>query len=234
MPRLFWIVMALIGGGLALLLLSGDSGTTMGMDSDAFARLVYLSALLLVIGAGVLSRRFDSGAWLRNLAIWLLVLALLVGGYQYRYELQDSASRMTLGLVPGSPISIGSAGTGQAVRLDRGSGGHFEARAEVDGVPVTFMVDTGATATVLSAEDARRVGIDAGALSFTLPVSTANGVAMTARTTVGTIGIGPIERRRMPVLVAAPGALGQSLLGMNFLGTLSGVELRGAVMILRD
>lgn len=226
--------MALVGGGLALLLLSGDSGTTAGMDSDSFARLLYLGALFLIIGAGVVSRRMHSGAWLRNLAVWLLFLVVLVGGYQYRYELQDIASRVTFGLVPGSPLSVGAGEAGLAVRLDRDGGGHFQARAMVDGVPVLFMVDTGATSTVLSAQDAARVGIDPSTLSFTLPVSTANGIAMTARTTVDEIRVGPIARTRLPVLVAAPGALGQSLLGMNFLGTLSGVELRGSLMILRD
>jgi len=48
------------------------------------------------------------------------------------------------------------------------------------------------------------------------------------------IHIGAIVRRHMQVLVAPPGSLGQSLLGMNFINSLSGFEVRGDRMILRD
>jgi aspartyl protease family protein len=112
--------------------------------------------------------------------------------------------------------------------------GHFGARANIDGVAVDLLVDTGATSTVLSAEDARRIGIDPRSLDFAIPIATANGVARAARATVDEIGVGTIVRRRLPVLIAAPGALGQSLLGMNFIGTLSGFDVRRDVMILRD
>jgi aspartyl protease family protein len=48
------------------------------------------------------------------------------------------------------------------------------------------------------------------------------------------IAIGGIVRNDMQILIAAPGALGQSLLGMNFISTLSGFDVRGDRMILRD
>ena len=76
--------------------------------------------------------------------------------------------------------------------------------------------------------------IDTTALRFTIPVSTANGVARAARATVDDFSVGAISRRNLPVLVAAAGTLERSLLGMNFLGTLSGIDMRGDRMILRD
>ena len=232
--RVFWIAMVLIIGGLVLLMINHDSGTVMGVENDAFGRLVQLGALALVIGAGIVFSRAPWGSSLKMAAGWLAVLLVLVGGYQYRYELQDIASRLTAGLVPGSPLSMSFAEGGAAVRLDMLSNGHFGARAIVDGVPVDFIVDTGATSTVLSAIDARRVGIDTDALVYGVPISTANGVTRAARATVDEIGVGSIVRRRMPVLVAASGTLGQSLLGMNFIGTLSGFDVHRDVMILRD
>lgn len=234
MPNLFWIAMALIGGGLLLLVLGGGQGTTLGIDSDSFAGVLYLGVWGVVLAAGLLASRIAAGQLARNLAVWLLIILALVGGYQYRYELQDIGHRLTLGIVPGSPLTIGGAEDGVAVRLDQGRGGHFEAIGTVDGVSVRFMIDTGATSTVLSSADARRAGIDPSTLSFTLPVATANGITQAARTTVEEIAIGPIARSRMPVLVAAPGSLGISLLGMNFMRTLSGFDVRGDVMILRD
>lgn len=232
--RVFWIAMVLIIGGLVLLMTNHDSGMVMGVENGAFGRLVRLGALALVIGAGIVFSRAAWGSNLKMAAGWLAVLLVLMGGYQYRYELQDIASRLTAGLVPGSPLSMSFSEGGAAVRLDMLSNGHFGARAIVDGVPVDFIVDTGATSTVLSASDARRIGIDTEALVYGVPISTANGVTRAARATVDEIDVGSIVRRRMPVLVAAPGTLGQSLLGMNFIGTLSGFDLRRDVMILRD
>lgn len=235
MMPIFWIVMSLLAGGLVLLIATNDAGSVFGMESGAFAGVLYLGVIALVIGSGLVGRhRTSMGNTLKTVAAWLVILLVLVGGYQYRYELQDVASRITAGFVPGSPMSVTS-GNGEAtVRLDKLSHGHFGARAQVDGVTVDFLVDTGATTTVLSAADAGRVGIDVDALNFAIPVSTANGIARAARATVDELSVGSISRSRLPVLVAAPGTLSQSLLGMNFIGTLSGFDVRGDVLILRD
>ena len=67
-----------------------------------------------------------------------------------------------------------------------------------------------------------------------MPIPTANGKAKAAVAVADTVSVGTISRRRVPVFVAARGQLEQSLLGMNFIGTLSGFEVRGDRMILRD
>ncbi len=95
-------------------------------------------------------------------------------------------------------------------------------------------MDTGATTSVLTAADASRAGYDPRDLSFTIPVSTANGVANAARVVADEIVIGSISRKRLPLLVAEAGRLDQSLLGMNFIGSLSGFDVRGDRLILRD
>ena len=231
---IFWIAMSLLAGGLVLLIATNDAGSVFGMESGAFAGVLYLGVIALVIGTGLVSRRTSMGSNVKTIAAWLVILLVLVGGYQYRYELQDVASRLTAGFVPGSPVSVMSADGEATVRLEKLSDGHFGARAEVDGVTVDFLVDTGATTTVLSAADAGRVGIDVDALNFAIPVSTANGIARAARATVDEVRVGSISRSRLPVLVAAPGTLSQSLLGMNFIGTLSGFDVRGDRLILRD
>jgi aspartyl protease family protein len=120
------------------------------------------------------------------------------------------------------------------VTLDKARSGHFEARLLINGRPVNVVVDTGATTTVLTAEDARNAGFDPEALNYTVQISTANGVATASAVRADELAIGNIVRRDMPVLVAAPGALQQSLLGMNFIGSLSGFDVRGDRMVLRD
>lgn len=234
MNAVFWLLIALVGGGLALLLANDSAGQTFGMDNGDFAQMISLGAFGILVGTGLLSRRVPLSETARNIALWLLAAVVLVAGYQYRYELQDVASRVTAGLVPGSPISLTDAEGRDAVYLDRAPGGHFEARAVIDGAQVQLVVDTGASSTVLTAEDARRIGIDPDSLSYWVTVTTANGAAQAARVQAREIAVGAIARRDVTMLVARPGALGQSLLGMNFIGTLSGFDMRGDRLILRD
>ncbi|BBD38439.1 aspartic protease [Aminobacter sp. Y103A] len=233
MSRLYWVVIAVLGGGLLLLLLNHSSGETLGLNNDSFGQLIYAGALLLVISAGVLRRGTRFGETVRSLAMWVVIVLVFVAGYQYRYELQDVASRVTAGLVPGSPMSALDGDGRATVTLDKLTNGHFGARMQVNGQTIDVMVDTGATTTVLTVADARRAGFDLESLSFTVPVSTANGIAHAARVTAASVQLGSIERRNLPMLVADQG-LEQSLLGMNFIGSLSGFDVRGDRMILRD
>jgi aspartyl protease family protein len=233
MSRGFWIVIAVLGAGLILLIVNDSSGQTLGLDNSAFATSLYLGIWGTVLGAAILGSGVRLGDVARNLAAWLLIVLVLIAGYQYRYELQDIASRITAGLVPGSPLSISDA-SGVMVMLDKSANGHFEVRGLVSGEPVRFLVDTGASSTVLSQVDAARLGFSPADLSYTIPVSTANGMGRAAQVVAKDIAVGDIVRTNVPMLVAEAGMLEQSLLGMNFIGTLSGFDVRGERMILRD
>lgn len=234
MSRLFLIVMGVIGLALVLLVFNDSAGSTFGIENHDFSRLVWLGALVLVIGLGLLRSGRPMGAMARGLGAWIVIVLALIAGYQYRYELQDFANRVTAGLVPGSPLALGVEDGRPTVTLDKGIDGHFEARILVNGTPVRAVVDTGATSTVLTAEDARAAGFDPDALNYTVPVATANGKAAAAAVRTDELALGAIVRKNMPVLVAAQGSLDQSLLGMNFISTLSGFDMRGDRMILRD
>jgi aspartyl protease family protein len=232
--RLLWFVLAVIGVTLILLVVNNDSGSTFGIGNDKFGRGVYLALWGLVIAAGILGSRRPIGQALRNLAVWVLAILVLVAGFQYRYELQDFGYRVTAGLIPGSPLSSVD-GKGRAVvTLEKLDNGHFGVRADVNGVGIPMIVDTGATRTVLTSDDASRAGIDTDRLDYNLPVMTANGPAQAASVTVDELSVGKIRRRHMAVLIAAPGNLGESLLGMNFVNSLSGFDVRGDRMILYD
>ncbi|MBS9720761.1 TIGR02281 family clan AA aspartic protease [Tianweitania sp. BSSL-BM11] len=233
-PKFLWIVLAVLATGLLLLILNDDAGSTFGFENDQFASLLTSGLLVTVLAAGIVASRPSFGEVTRNIAIWLFIVLAMLTGYSYRYELQDVASRVTAGLVPGSPLSVTDSEGNVTVTVEKTGSGHFEARALIDNKPVQVMVDTGASMTVLTVEDARAIGLDVEALNFAVPVSTANGVTVAARARAETIAIGAIGRGPLPILVAQPGALGQSLLGMNFMGTLSGYDVRGDRMVLRD
>jgi len=234
MRRIFWIAMAAAVALALFLLVRGGDGPIFGIGDDSVMRIVYLALLLGFFGSALLGSGLRIGGIVRSLAAWALIMVALVIGYQYRYELQDVASRLTAGLVPGSPVSSIDEEGRASVAIDKLSGGHFGVRATVNGAPVFMLVDTGATTTVLTARDARAAGFEPDDLPYNVPIMTANGRATAAHAVAETLRVGDIARDGMTVLVAREGQLSESLLGMNFIGTLSAFNLRGDRMILVD
>jgi aspartyl protease family protein len=232
--RLLWFILGAIGITLILLIANNDAGSTFGVGNEKFGHGVYLALWGLVIAAGVAGSRRLMGNAARDLAIWIAVAFVLVAGFQYRYELQDVAYRVTAGLIPGSPLSSVDGNGRNVVTLHKLDNGHFGVRADVDGAGISMIVDTGATRTVLTADAASSAGINISKLDYNLPVMTANGPTQAASVTVHELAVGTIKRRHMAVLVAAPGSLGESLLGMNFINSLAGFDMRGDRMTLYD
>jgi aspartyl protease family protein len=230
--QLFWIVMTVIGLGLILLVVNDSTDSGLGFSSDSAGSMLYLSVWGFVLAAGLLASRRRMGDLVRGLGMWVLIILALVAGYQYRYELQDFANRISAGLIPGSPLTVDDGGN--SVMLERLGNGHFGARGAVNGAPVDFLVDTGASNTVLTFADAKAAGFDTASLDFSIPVQTANGMTRAAAVTTDSITIGSITRSGLRIFVSGDGALDMSLLGLNFLDTLSGYDVRGDRMILRD
>ena len=110
--------------------------------------------------------------------------------------------------------------------------GEFAIAGRVNSARVTFLFDTGASAVVLTAEDARRAGVETSRLVFDVPVATANGAAMAAEMRLDQIAVGPIVMRNVPAMVARRGALDESLLGMSFLERLKSYTVERDRLIL--
>ncbi|HKQ95038.1 MAG TPA: TIGR02281 family clan AA aspartic protease [Aestuariivirgaceae bacterium] len=203
-----------------------------GFTSDDTGYLLYYLIISAVVAAGVVSLYWGRpGRALRDAALWLLFILVILIGYALRDELRFVGQRVLGVLVPGYAFTSAD---GEAIEIAAGADGHFAVRGAVNGVPVTFLADTGASAVVLAYEDAERIGIDPGGLSYTVPVVTANGTAMAARLNLHEVSVGSIARENVSGFVAQPGRLDGSLLGMSFLGRLSSIELKGSRLILRD
>jgi aspartyl protease family protein len=119
------------------------------------------------------------------------------------------------------------------VKIRKRLDGHFTARTEINGKPVSMIVDTGASTIVLRPEDAEKAGIDVSRLSYTVPVLTANGRTVAARVRLDSVSLGPLTRHKVDALVAQPRALTESLLGMSFLSRLRSYEFSGDFLTLR-
>jgi aspartyl protease family protein len=111
--------------------------------------------------------------------------------------------------------------------------GHFWVDAEVDGANVHFLVDTGATAVALRPDDARRLGLDPGSLTYDYTVMTANGPAHAAKVKLGSVAVGRAQVSDVDAFVIDNG-LATSLLGMTYLGRLSKFEATPEALVLKS
>ncbi len=118
--------------------------------------------------------------------------------------------------------------------INADANGHFFATAAINGHDIAVLVDTGATAVALSYEDAAEAGLSPGSLTFDIPVSTANGVTQAARVKLDRVAIDGLEVEDVDAMVLPEGALRGTLLGMSFLGRLSGFKVEDGVLRLKD
>ncbi len=221
---------------ILLYVLTGDGETIAGLQRGDFPRVAGLLAVLLfsIAGAGQLTRGRVAEA-IRAAGAWVAIGLVFTVLYAYRSEIGEVRDRVVQEFQPGSvqTVSPGAAGRNAVVRIRKGGDGHFIARAQVNGKVVTMIVDTGASTVVLRPEDARRAGIQLNALSYTVPVETANGRAYAARIKLDRISLGGVILDKVDALITKPGVLQQSLLGMSFLSRLKSYEFSGNQLVMR-
>lgn len=228
--RLLWVLLLLIGIGLLALVLRHDRGTIAGFETGDFASLIYKIALLVFIGGAVLALFRERVAEAFQAAIfWVVIGLLLAVGYTYRHDLRDIGDRVLSELLPGRAVSR----SGGVVEIARGNRGEFAIIVEINGARISTVYDTGASAVVLTQEAAKAAGLPLDFLNYSVAVETANGRARAAPVTLDRIKVGGITERAVPALIAQPGQLRTSLLGMSFLNRLKSSEVRGDRLVLR-
>lgn len=107
------------------------------------------------------------------------------------------------------------AGERKSVSLTADARGHFAAAGSLNGYPMTFLVDTGATSIAINAAEAKRIGLDYKAGQAT-GVGTAAGVVPAWRVKFNTVKVGSITVNQVDGMVVETG-LNVPLLGMSFL-----------------
>ncbi len=196
-------------------------------SGDDKASLLY-SVLLLVLVAGggiVHFKREQLPETLRNIALWLGIILVLMLGYSYRDVLLHN--RIVAEFLP-YRVQVGPGGS---LSVRAGDYGHFYIEAQVNGVPVKFMVDTGASDVVLSPNDAARLGFKKSDLVFGRSYQTANGPVRGAAVVLDRIEVGPVSVAGMPASVNEAD-MDNSLLGMSFLKQFKSFRVGGNVLVL--
>ncbi len=228
---LFWPVL-MIGLAVLALLLSAPSTDIAAVGERTDMRVVYLAVLaaaLAIVGAGRMLVR-GGRKTLVYTAIWLGAITGLLTAFAFRDEAAVIVQEIRAELMP----SVALSRTAGEAELRRAWDGHYRATAEVNGVELRLMIDTGASMVLIPFEQAAAIGINPDTLDYSMPVTTANGRSSVAPVRLSSIKIGPIAVFDIPAAIARPGRLKTGLLGMSFLDKLEETTFRGDRLILRQ
>jgi aspartyl protease family protein len=222
------LLAVLTGALLVLVVQQNDAALAELVRLDASSLTTKITALVLLgLAAAALFRQRFTRVF-ESVLIWVVIVLLLALGYTYRFELREVGDRMLAELIPGR-----AATRGHTVEIARGGGGSFSVATQVNGARVAMVLDTGASAVVLTQEAAKAAGLPLEVLNYSVSVDTANGRARAAPVTLDRLSVGGITERSVPALIAQPGQLRTNLLGMSFLNRLESWEVRGDRLMMR-
>ncbi len=191
------------------------------MKESDLASLIYLSLLAVaLVGSMISANRHQIGKVARYALTWGF---LIVGGV------------VAVGLWPQLrqtvlPQQSVVSDTGE-VAVPRSFDGHYYLTLEINGAPIRFVVDTGATDMVLTPQDAARAGLNTANLRYTNRAMTANGMVQTAPVRLDRVELGQITDRRVPAVVNGS-PMQESLLGMSYLNLFDRISIEDGQMVL--
>ena len=117
-------------------------------------------------------------------------------------------------------------------QVRRNTQGMYTTVGSINGLPVPFMVDTGATLVALNSAQARRLGIDYRVSGTPATVTTASGVEKAWAVNLERVKVGELELRDVAAVVLEGMQPETALLGMSYLGRLEIIN-SGQLMTLR-
>ena len=115
--------------------------------------------------------------------------------------------------------------------IAKGQGGHYWIAGSINGQPVQFLVDTGATSVAINENQARRLGIDYRVVGKQIVVGTASGTAKAWQVHLNSVKVGAIDVMGVEAVVVEGSAPTEALLGMSFLGRVSWREDQGVLRL---
>ena len=190
------------------------------MEQVDFAHLTKLVILGSVILLWAVVRNRDSlGRLMQQALIWGLIFVGAIAVVGLWDDIRQTVRPMQ------SVVSE------DRIELPRAPDGHYYLTAEVNGAPIRFVVDTGASQIVLSQTDAARIGIDTENLAYLGRAYTANGEVRTAPVRLDSVAVGPVRHEDVRAVVNQ-GQMDGSLLGMSYLQRFSSIEITGGTLVL--
>jgi len=177
------------------------------------------------IGAMMIRRKVPLGRVIRTGSTLVLVGILVTVVLQLsRFDPRLEVAVPQLGL----PEQVVEGGE---TRIPLAPDGHFWLRAEINGVPANFLVDTGATVTAVSSDLAAQAGLQPRRGGLPISIGTANGPVAAQLATADELRFGNVAARGLDVVIAP--TLGETnVVGMNLLSRLASWRVEGQTMIL--
>ena len=193
------------------------------METYDLARLGYLALLGFAVGGWLmLERRNSAGVMFKQALVWVFIFLAVIAGVGLWGDIRQEITPHRQMVFNGETTRI---------ETERAWDGHYYLDVEMNGMPVTFVIDTGATAIVLTEQDAKRLGIDTDGLMYTGVAGTANGEVRTAPVRIESVVLGQMMDRNVPAVVNS-GEMDTSLLGMSYLQKFSRIEIAGDRLVL--
>jgi aspartyl protease family protein len=226
--RLIIILIGTIGITALIWFLAGRFPGALDSDHEQ-ASLVRAVGIMVLLAVGLIATpRLNLKGTMKYAVIWLLIGLAILTAYTLRDDFMTIGKRLGSEIAPSVAVESGSG----AITLKRSRDGHFRVSAQVNGTPVQFLIDTGASVVTLSKGDAARAGIDPSKLDYNRQFQTAGGTAWGAsvrleRVTLGSIGVNDIKA------AVIDSTLASSLLGMSFLERLGSYAVEGDTMTMR-
>ena len=193
------------------------------MTNDLMLGGVYLlMAIMLVLGS-LMSRREPAAKMLIMALAWIAIFGAGFVLFTFRDEFGWVAQRLKAEAV-GAPVEQGG-----ETRIPMAIDGHFWVDAQVNGRPVKFLIDSGATTTTIDRQTAAATGVKVSDKRDQI-VRTGNGIIRVSSARADEIQVGGIRRQNVGLQVADHENL--NVLGMNFLSSLSRWSVEGRWLIL--
>lgn len=207
-------------------------------QGDSLSILWYLLALVLV-GSALMNHRISLRSGFGMMLVWIGIFAALAIVYTQRdaiwrmieWPLQSSNAIDDAATEnASSAISVPGAAR-PTVRVPLGRGGHYWIDATINGSTASFLIDSGATVTVVSKAFALSSGLNIDNTGPVVRLQTATGEATAHRARVARLALGSIALNDVDVLVMDT-ASDTNVIGMNILSQLHGWRVENGVMIL--
>ncbi|WP_411292174.1 TIGR02281 family clan AA aspartic protease [Sphingorhabdus sp.] len=190
--------------------------------------LIWGVVCLALLISSLAARRLPLGYLAKAGLAWVAIFAALFAVFSFRYEFMSIWERIK------ADVS-GTAGqnvSGDAIELRRQDDGHYWLQVEVNGNPVRFMIDSGASFTAINATTAAETGVQIDANGYPVILSTANGRVAANRGLVKSLRVGPHVITDHQVVVSENFG-DTNVLGMNFLDNMQSWKVEANMMVLQ-
>lgn len=190
--------------------------------------LIWGIVMVVLLVSSLAARRLPLSQVAKMSLAWVAIFAALFAIFSFRFEFQEIWSRMKSDFAGTAGQSV----SGEAIALKRQDDGHYWLQVDINGTPVNFMIDSGATTTAMNATSAADANVEVDSEGYPVIISTANGQVSAKRGSLQSMQIGPHKLSDHHVVVSE--SFGDTnVLGMNFLDSMKSWKVEGNVMTLQ-